>query len=423
MKIGIMILRRGNLKGLGPIITECIARGHTTHLLYDPLYTTGVKAYENVDPSALSHWPEAHLTAAPIQSWPALIQQLRLNYVIGENAYRALLKAGWLTVLPELRQSGLQLASITHLWEVLNEPAEMFETVDTVLYWSEAQQEMHQRISAQVSPEITPTPKATFTVGSTMFDQLALIDRGAVRKRLGVRPGQKIVLFFSLKMGTGDPWRSAIMGNQSKLKRSLTAVLAGHPEWIPGIFQGHGSHPLFQAVRQFCDRNRAFLVVKSKAKNADPDYIRTGADAFCFDETDYPYTSLELMAVADLVIHFGSAAVFEAAFTKTPSISITLPHEHVAKLGRHYAVVMKEFRRPSGKEGIFHWPGVVYGTDPRSFIEQFSQRSFDHYPLKPADCDRYIQRYIGFGDTHASQRVLDAVEQTALASFKKAAVS
>lgn len=421
MNIGFLLFRKGNLKGIGPVIAEAMKRGHSVYLFYDSSINAQAKAYENLASSDLRAWPQATPVEAPVQEWPRLFREYKIATVLVESAYGQLSRQGWFPRSSELSASQVKIASLSHLWEVVVEPPESLTELDVIFYWSLAQQEMHHKICRLVSPALPPTRAQSVVVGSSMFDQKALINTDKVRERLGIAPGQKVVVLVSLKMKTGDPWRRAIMGDRPLLVRLARAVYDRRLDLIPEILRGGTYRTLFDALRGFCDRQHAFLIVKSKQKNGDPSYLKDGADYFCYDESDYPYTSLELMSIADLVIHFGSAAVFEAAYAGVPSISVRMPHEHISALSPQLKVVTEEFRKPQGPEGIFDWPGVVSEMDRHTLIHALKTATLSTFTLNPDARSRYVKRFVGFDDQKASERMVMALEHIVAAHVPQGA--
>ena len=70
---------------------------------------------------------------------------------------------------------------------------------------------------------------------------------------------------------------------------------------------------LVDAIKKFCKRNDAFLVVKGRMKDPIRTELSDAADLVLYDENQYPSTVFELLSVARLCVHFYSAAVLEAA--------------------------------------------------------------------------------------------------------------
>lgn len=410
MKIGFLAARRSAMKGLGPVVAEAIRRGHTPYLLYDPVCNQGIKSYENPTPEILSTWAPAIPVEVPIGQWMSRLKELGVEAVIGEMTFGWVKRFGWLPEIDGLREAGVKIFSVNHLWEVTSEPPEIFRCVDMVFYWCQAQREMHERICRQLGGEAFPSSSVNYC-GSTMFDQLKLVHREEARRRLGIPPDRKVLLFLSPKMQTGDPWRRIVMGSERKMIRAARAIFSLRLDLLVEMFHKGNYRQILGAVQAFCRSQNALLIVKSKKKNADPSFVIDGADIFMYDESDYPYTSMELLAISDLCIHFGSGAVFEAAFAGVPSLSIPLPQSHVSSLSPRLKAVINVFREELPKEGIFNWRGVVYPLNRGAFVSQFAKASFSEYPLDVRERKRYVERFVGFDDTDASSRLLDEVER------------
>jgi hypothetical protein len=285
--------------------------------------------------------------------------------------------------------------------------------IDITFYMSGFQRELHHRLfAAEFAALGSPSDLAARSAvsGSTMLDQFAVVDRAAVRKRYGLGPEQPVVLFMSLKMAVPDAWRRLFWGGGPRGWRALKAVASGRAHWVPEILRGNGYAALTDALAGFCRRTGAALVVKSREKNADPRFLRRAADVFRYDEEVYPYTSIELMSIADLCIHFQSGAVLEAAFAGVPSLSIAVSQEHL----RQYSSFDEVY---GGRPGsLQNWSGVVWHTDPTGAIDRLNRASLGDFRLDADAHRRYVDKFLGFGDTRSSIRVLTEIERALSAS-------
>jgi hypothetical protein len=241
-----------------------------------------------------------------------------------------------------------------------------------------------------------------------MLDQLGLVDRPTVRRRLGIGPDQPVVLFMSLKMAVPEPWRRFVWGSGPALVRAVQAVVQGRTDLVPEIWKGNGYRALAQAVRRFCRGVGAALVVKSRKKNQDPRFLRDVADIFIERDDDvFPYTSIQLMAVADLCIHFQSGAVLEAAMAGVPSISVTVPQSHLHQYPGYREIY-------GTREGsLQNFPGVVWSTSHEGTPALLEGRTLADFRLVPAARRAYVERYLGFDDLCSSRRVLEVIEDDA----------
>jgi len=185
-------------------------------------------------------------------------------------------------------------------------------------------------------------------------------------------------------------------------------MLAGHPEWIPEILRRHGYRSLVESVRRFCQRSGAALIVKSKEKNDDPPFLRELADVWLYDEQVYPYTSMELLGLASLCIHFQSGCALEAAFAGVPSLSVTVPQSHLAGHATYEEVY-------SARPGtIQNFPGVVWSIPAAHMSDHLDGADLGTFRLDPEARRRYVETFLGFDDTASSGRVLDHIERVSI---------
>ncbi len=156
--------------------------------------------------------------------------------------------------------------------------------IDRTFYVTEYERRLHWELGRDrfdgVAREVGLEERSA-VCGSTMLDQLALVDRAAVRRRLGLAPDRPVVLLMSLKMDVPEPWRRHVWADGPALLRMARAVAAGQGKLVPAIWAGNGYRRLVISVRDFCRRTGAAFVVKSRAKNRDPRYLGRNVDRTC----------------------------------------------------------------------------------------------------------------------------------------------
>jgi hypothetical protein len=210
---------------------------------------------------------------------------------------------------------------------------------------------------------------------------------------------------MSLKMAVPEPWRRYVWGGGPVVARTIMAVARGRAGLVPEIWKGNGYRALAQALRRFCGRTGAVFVVKSREKNRDPRFLRNLADIFVERDDDvFPYTSMQLMAVADLCLHFQSGAVLEAVMAGVPSVSITVPQSHL----HEYPGYREIFGVSEGS--LQNFPGVVWSTPHDGVPALLEGRTLTDFRMTPTARRAYVERYLGFGDFQSSGRVLDVIE-------------
>ena len=117
----------------------------------------------------------------------------------------------------------------------------------------------------------------------------------------------------------------------------------------------------------------------------------------------FPYTSIELMAVADLCVHFQSGAVLEAALAGVPSLSIRVPQTHL----EGYASFQEVFGAKPGS--MQNFPGLVWSMDAAEATRRLATAGLADFRVDGGARRRYIETFLGFDDTQSSGRLLDVI--------------
>lgn len=173
--------------------------------------------------------------------------------------------------------------------------------------------------------------------------------------------------------------------------------------WRRWIYRWIGYRRLAGALRRFCDRIGADLVVKTRAKNRDPEWLRWVADEWIVDGAFWPYTAAMVIQRARFIVHFQSGAALEAAFAGVPQLSVRLPHPHL----RAYPGHAEQYE---AKPGMQAWAGVVTGVGWETAVGYLDALQVP--PLvDPFARQAYVSRFLGFDDCKTSARILDLVER------------
>jgi hypothetical protein len=403
--LAVFAARKGFLKVLGAFIQAACDRGHRVVLLHDP---DERKPGEAVTTADLALWPRAtsraHRRGEPLLP---LLKEAGATALVGPSLHRWLRGIGNEAEAPALRHAGIRLYSVDYAFDMVSSEPEGYRVVDVTCYMSEDQRRLHWEVNAQRFAAIGGEAEwlaRSAVVGSTMLDQLARVDRAAVRRKYGL-PDGPVVLFMSLKMAVPEPFRRLAWAGGWRGFRAAKALATGHGALVGTILRGNGYLDLATALRDFARRAGASLVVKSRAKNSDPAFLRRHADVFVErDEDMFPYSSIELMAVADLCVHFQSAAVLEAVHAGVPSLAVRVPQTHL----EGYASFQKVFG--AGLGSLFNFPGIVWSADAAEATRLLSTMRLTDFRIDPEVRREYVKKFLGFDDNRSSERVLDLVE-------------
>jgi len=407
VRIAFLASRKGYLKVMGALIQAAIDRGHEAILLSDPGER---KPGEAATPADLGHWPAARVVA---HRWgEPLLPRLReagADALVGPSLHLVLSAMGLASDMAAARDAAVRLYSVDYVLETLTSDPEGYRLLDVTFYATEYERRLHWELLrdrfAPVARDLSLEARSAVS-GSTMLDQLTLVDRAAVRRRLGIAAGRPVVLLMSLKMGVPEPYRRHVWRSGSRLTRAVVATASGHAGLLPEIWKGNGYRALVDATREFSRRSGAALVVKSREKNRDPRFLRASADVFVeSDEAVYPYTSIELMAIAGLCVHFQSGAALEAVAAAVPSLSVKVPQSHLRAYPGHEEVF-------GGREGTLqNFAGVVWGVGHEDAPARLRGRTLADFTMDPEARRRYLERFVGADDGRCSHRVLDVIER------------
>ena len=406
MTLAVLASRKGYLKVLGAFIQAALVRGHGVVLLHDP---DEKKPGEAVTAADLAQWPQA--VPRPHRRGEALLPALRAAgaaALVGPSLHLLLRAMGVEGEAPALRAAGIRLYSVDYVFDTVASAPEGYRVVDVTCYMSEHQRQVHWRVQREAFAAIgseAELRRRSAVVGSTMLDQLALVDRAAVRRKYGLAPDRPVGLLMSLKMAVPEPLRRLTWAGGWRGWRAAKALATGHRALVPAILRGNGYLALAEALRGFSRRAGASFVVKSRAKNADPRFLTRRADLFIErDEDVFPYTSIELVAISDLCVHFQSGAVLEAALAGVPSLSIRVPQTHL----EGYASFQEVFGAKPGS--MQNFPGLVWSMDAAEATRRLATAGLADFRVDGGARRRYIETFLGFDDTQSSGRLLDVIE-------------
>jgi hypothetical protein len=398
MRIAVLIRRKNYYRLLGPVVEEALARGHAVECWHDwsgprrggkasefpdtaPAFRAGgprVLGYQGA-PDLAERWrrdpPDAVVSIDPPEAEP-----------------RAATKARWLW---------LQYAADILFQQT---PAGVLDA-DAVALYSDY---WRGRIEARF-------PDAGFgaelggkacVVGAPELDAVGGIDPAEVRRRLGLPGGRPIVLYlpFPLRSNLPTPWLRNVHAPRTRLTQALRTLLARRWEYWPEVRHGWNDVRLVDAVRAFCDRNGALLVMKARRKDPVPRYAARRADRVFYDLSHHPPTILELLSVASLCVHFYSTTVLEAAACAVPSLCLAPKEDELGPASWGFGFVHN-----GEPGGLYHAPGVAYWRPLVSAFDGLRAWRLGDFPLEPEARRRYVDRFLGGDDGRSAGRLLDAL--------------
>jgi len=396
MRIAFIIRRKNYYRLLGPAVEEGLRRGWRVECWHDSSQPRGGgkgSEFPDAAPTMVAGAPGIHA----FQGSEGLAARLRGD-------------APDVVVTLDPPDPEVRSASVARwLWlqysaDILFEPTPRgFFDADAVggysACWRERLEQRYQ--DPAVATEIRAKMRL---VGMPELDAVQRIDPGEVRRRLGLPDDRPIVLYLSFPLRSNPPtfWLRAVFRPSTRLGMAARTLLAWRMDHWPEVREGLNDRRLVEAVRGFCDRAGAVLVMKSRLKDPIPRYARRRADHAFYDLSHYPPTILELLCVSSLCIHAYSTTVLEAAYCGVPSLCLA-PTD--AAMGQPaFASELVHNLKPGW---IYNWPGVAYGVPLRDAFEGFARWQLDDFPLGAQARAEYVERFLGFDDGRSAARLLD----------------
>jgi len=246
-------------------------------------------------------------------------------------------------------------------------------------------------------------------VGMAELDAASMIDPDEVRRRWGIPVGQPVVVLFPFPQGTGRTtfWPKMICAEPSRWKQAANVLARQRFEYLPHVWHGWNDRNIVKTIRRFCDRNGAFLLVKSRQKTPVPAYTAALADRCVYDEGYYPATALEALSVADLAVSYYSNTVFESAFARVPHLCLTFEaKDYIGENSDYYS----RFYTP--EEGsAFQFKGVSTAWSLSEALSQLPTKTLGDFRMDHDARTRYLRKFLTHEAGNGGYRTVDAVER------------
>jgi len=300
-------------------------------------------------------------------------------------------------------------------------------------YWKEGIVSALKRKFKLTDSEIMELSKKFYVVGWPELDSVEKLDKKAILEKYRLTNIKKMIVFFD-PVGNVNyvpnffyKYYFRIFGSKKeKILRFLKNLLIdmySSPKifWkLPFYLKAYLTYrkipnyqELFFSLKKFCQDNDYLLICKSREKNNDPDFIKTGCDLYTYDRGYLPFTLLELMCISDVYVGFNSSSIMEAVYCKLPVLSIhvfPMRYQFSDYRGNIYEYLEECFNSPGE---FLNFPGVnrVFFLYKQKI--DFKE-AFKGLKLDPQRRDDYVAKFIGFMDGKSSNRILNILEENFL---------
>jgi len=419
MKIGFLLLRDTYLKTMGSLMEASLNRDHQVMILYTEAPIRGNKAYQRITTEKLAPISPKGVEAVPflLKDLGKVKEKFQLDALVTLEGYYMM--NSYLAEIQVARKKGVKVVSLAHFFENIMRLPESLDYFDKTYYLSQFAVDAHFMLYGDGSAERTRKGcrGQQEAIGSPMFDQLIDVDQEEARAEFGIPADKRVVLFFAPAINADTRWRFRMWGNESKIKRIRRAVMEGNWRELPDAFLVPTLEEIVDELKEFCERNNALLVIKSRAKQQDAAYFKDKADLYLSGEEDsyYPvFTSYKLLAIADVCIGVMSMSVAEAVAMRVPVWNIYVPSSELNyPINPLYPRQRQYLQMIMGREqmGPFNYPGVITNIEPRNVLKWLRENKLEEAIIDPKAAAKYVEKYLGITNEPSSERILDSLEQ------------
>ena len=420
MKVAVLITRTPEYRHYAPIIEAALARGWEVECWHDhSQLQTGVKGYqfpslESVPPfRAGQPVVRGYQGRAELRTW---LTEMRVDAV--------------LTATPDA--AGQPFPSPRPLWICKqyfvdslcwSGPDSLLACDVLAVYsrwwleWAAGHFEAEGAIADRDTYLRSLSSRAAY-VGLPDMDAATLVDRDEVRRRWGIGANQPVVTLFPFPQGMGRStfWPRRICAEPNRLKQLVHIVAERRFEYLPHVWHGWNDRSLVTALRRFCDRSGAYLLVKSRRKTPVPAYVETLADRCVYDDSFYPSTILEALSIASLSVSYYSNAVFESAWLGVPHLCVTYTAEDYNGAASNF---FSRFYTPD-EGSAFQFRGVSTAWSLAETLDRLPAKTLGDFTIDPDARERYVRKFLTHDEGDGGVRTIDAIERAAGRSGRRA---
>jgi len=306
------------LKGFAPIIIEMAKRNMFPLLLCGPNPETSFAKspsqkpikknmnFPGVDKVQFAYFLDFYQAEKIIKDRG--ITDVLTIYVNGESS----------AFFKRIKGNGIRTHYLQFYGDFLYFPPELIGPIDNFMLYSEAMAKAYVTTHNLKSKFYLEKIKI---VGNPNIDLISKMSKWEIRKKYNLPQDKKIILFFSTVLEL-DFRRKNIFGSDNRLKSFLKTVYQRRFRQLKNIFKVNYSD-IVKVFRRWADSNEALLIVKTKLKHKDPEYLIKSADIFFQENLNwYPPLSLELLIASDFVVSMSFSSTLESVAASVPCLQI-----------------------------------------------------------------------------------------------------
>jgi len=415
MNIAFLIERNTYFRFLGVIIDEALRRGHNVFCLHDYSQPkAGSKGYQFPDMAQTPNFKNGKAVSIAYQNQNELKEKILQQ---GVKAVVSLeIPAVVLNLKEELKKEGVYWVCLQNSFDIAFSGSNMEKPDKFFIYtsvWIDWLFEYFKKTKKASKEKIEELKKIIGTkvkfVGFWGFDQSNVINKKEVRKKWGIPPEKKVFLLapFPFNSSLKHFWARFVYGMDNKFLQLFLNLFnkINQNKFALQIKAKENDKQLIRSIREFCDKNNAFFLVKSRVKDPVRRYLKKQADKVLYDESFYPTTIMECLAVSDICLSFYSTVAMESACLGVPHICVAPQKEDWKDLqGPYFETIFEKM------SDFFNFPGVSWKMSIPQAIEKLKKASFLDFVLNKSQLEKYHQKFIGDLSGNYAANVVNEIE-------------
>lgn len=394
-----MISRLNQVKHIESLVHEACRRGLPAVLLLDQRTVKGHHELGDEKACVEAHQIPSRLLAVVGGVWPfdsllrleriVSVQGLDVLLVVGELAGRWRPASRPLVCLIQTSWSSIMALDDPRRWDV-------------IYGWSDVwRQWWRTRPSCRATNPIE-LDRRFVSAGSTLCDLAHGVDRSVVQSRYGLHGRALVFLPFPFQSVKRTAWTHGVYRWPWPL--GVLAAPLGPPQSLHDAIIGLNDRAVVKALRSYCDRHSAALVVKSRPKTPVPRYLAERANVVVEGDGLGEPTLLDLLSASDIMVHFYSMAVVEAAAVGVPWLCISLSPARWSPYADR-AVVDGVPTVPWG--GLFAWGSYGRAWSPERIVGSLADQPWPVTGAYASERQDYVKAFLGGEPFRAASRIVD----------------
>src|SRR3989339_469252 len=392
-KVGLIIWKLPMLKAYAPVMRELLAREVEIFLLVIPL-PSGIVS-RDLEGQALTDFNEEFfqdklrcLWCSGVDRFPNMIKDNSIDSLLITDFY----KDTFAGIIDELYRQKVEIFCLQWYADLLALDGELLKYIKKIFVYSDYYTDIFIQ---SVFSDTKQTMDKLLVVGNPLYDCVVDIknNKELIYQKYHLPLDKKVVLMTTQHLPYFASFGRIWLALRSAMKLDFDSFFK--------IIFAPSFKQIFQSIKKWCEDNEAILIVKSRAKHDEPNYVKKGADIFLTDHNQwYPAVSLELLSVANLCIGVWSASVIEAAYSEVYNITISPPSFSMPNDAPNNRFLNKELFANRGVTECVRYDEVS------SFLKSHRLKDFK---MNEENRKEYLAKFAGPTDGLASKRIVDYI--------------